>query len=96
MSIFILYGFVTFILLYGTIPLFLLISSPAVVDRGGLKVILFFFLKGAASDPGRLLISLAATFNLSVDSCSSYYLEVSVCKVFITIWFPFGDSYITT
>jgi len=43
----------------------------------------------------RLLISLAATFNLSVDSCSSYYLEVSVCKVIITIWFPFGYSYIT-
>lgn len=66
--------------LYGTVPVSFKFFS-----------ITFFFLLYGKLLAFPLLISLAATFNLSVDFLSTYYLEVSVCKVFFN-GFPLDIS----
>lgn len=71
-----------FLVLYGTYPV-----------SFNLIIIYYFFYKRFICT--FLLISLAVTFNISVDFFFSYYLEVSVCKVFFFMVSLFGYSRIT-
>jgi len=64
--------------LYGTYPVSFKLNFN--------KTIIYLYREALRAN--RILISLAATYNLSVDFLSTYYLEVSVCKVFfmVSLW----------